>query len=82
MECSGLSGGSCWLQVLPVHIWLGEELRLREQAWLAQAPTAVGDGLGGHGHSCSIFHTKSAPGTFWNKLAVALSEASSPSFLF
>lgn len=51
-------------QMFPTHIWLGGKLRLREETRLAQGPTAVGDGLGGHRHSCSIFHTKSASGTF------------------
>lgn len=36
---------SC-LQVLSIHIWLGGKPRLGEEAWFAQVPTAVGDGLG------------------------------------
>lgn len=38
--------------------------------------------LAGHRHSCSIFHTRSVPETFWNKLAVALPKGNPPSFLF
>lgn len=36
--------------------------------------------MAGPRHSCGIFHTRSTPGTFWNKLAVALPQ-SQPSLI-
>lgn len=45
-------------------------------------PQLWGMALAGHRHSCSIFYTKSALGTYWNKMAVALPKVSLPPFLF
>ena len=91
--CPGMwwaAWGPCFLRAevtpacrcYPTTSGLGESRGSERRHDLPRVSQLLETALAGHRHSCGIFHTKSAPGTFSNKLAVALPQVSPPLFLF